>query len=78
MLVSYVLDTLMRNFKVQDKSTNCRWGIIFPYSFFKMKSLEFLLWLSGLRIGHCLCEDAGLIPDLAERVKGLEFPQAAA
>lgn len=30
---------------------------------------EFLLWLSELRTPHCLCEDAGLISALVQRVK---------
>ena len=29
------------------------------------------MWLSGLRTGHCLCEDLGLIPGLAQWVKDL-------
>jgi len=32
---------------------------------------ECLLWLSKLRTQHSVCEDAGLIPDLAQGVKNL-------
>ena len=39
--------------------------------------LDFLLWLSGFRILHCLSEDAGSIPGLTQRVKALALPQAA-
>ena len=38
---------------------------------------EFLLWLSGLRTQHCLCEDAGSIPGLTQCVKDLVLLQAA-
>ena len=38
---------------------------------------EFLLWLSRLRTQHCLCEDAGSMPWLAQWGKDLALPQAA-
>ena len=31
--------------------------------------MEFPLWLSGVRTQHCLCEDVGSIPGLAQCVK---------
>ena len=34
------------------------------------KNIEFPLWLSGLRTWHNVCEDAGLIPGLAQWVIG--------
>ena len=37
---------------------------------------EFLMGLSRLRTWHNLCEDASLIPDLAQWVKDLALPQA--
>ena len=40
--------------------------------------MEFLLWLSGLRIQQCVYEDVGLIPSLTQWVKDLKLLQAAA
>ena len=37
------------------------------------KTLEFLLWLSGLRTQHSLHEVVGLIPGLIQWVKGPAF-----
>ena len=37
---------------------------------FKKTLLQFLLWLSRLRIQRCLCENVGSIPGLAQWVKG--------
>ena len=39
---------------------------------------EFLLWLSGLRTQHNVCEDVGLIPSLTQWVKDPVFLQAVA
>ena len=36
---------------------------------FKIGSVEFLLWLRGLRTKHCLCEDVDLILGLTQWVK---------
>ena len=41
------------------------------------KGKEFPMWLSQLRTRLCLCEDAGLIPDLAQCIKDLALPRAA-
>ena len=41
---------------------------------FKILQWEFLLWLSRLSPQHCLCEDVGLIPGLAQWIKGLALP----
>ena len=40
--------------------------------------MEFPLWLSALRTHYSIHEDVGLIPGLAQWVKVLELPQAAA
>ena len=46
---------------------------------FKVGSLEeFPLWLSRLRNGHSVCEDAGWIPGLSRWVKDLALLQAVA
>ena len=37
-------------------------------------TLEFPLWLNVLRTQHCLCEDRGLIPGLAQWVKDSMLP----
>ena len=39
---------------------------------------EFPLWLSGLRTQHSVCEDADLIPGLAQWVKDQVLLQAVA
>ena len=39
---------------------------------------EFLLWLNWIKTWHSVCEDAGLIPGLTQRVKDPALPQAAA
>ena len=39
-----------------------------------ISSSEFLSWLKGLRTQCCLCEDAGLIPGLAQWVKDQVLP----
>ena len=38
---------------------------------------EFPLWLSGIKIPCCLCEDAALIPGLAQCTKDPAISQAA-
>ena len=43
---------------------------------FEKKGVEFLLWLSGLRARHSVCEDVGLIPDLRQWGKDPTLPQA--
>ena len=40
--------------------------------------MEFPLWLSGLRTQHGVGKDEGSISDLAQCVKDLALPQAAA
>ena len=35
------------------------------------------VWISGLRTGHSVCEDVGLIHGLGQWVKHLSLPQAA-
>ena len=58
-----------------------QWFIIFlisePHMGLKLIKQEFLLWLSRLRTRHCLLEDAGSSPGLAQWVNDLGFPQAA-
>ena len=39
---------------------------------------EFLLWLSGLRTRHSVCEDVGSVPSPTQWVKDLALPQAVA
>ena len=39
---------------------------------------EFLLWISGLRMRHSVCEDANSMPGLSQWVKDPALPQAAA
>ena len=52
----------------QNLGACCLWSL--KYSF-----MEFPLWLRGLRMRHCLHEDAGLIPGLDQWVKDLELLQ---
>ena len=43
----------------------------------KFKNIsEFSLWLNGLGTQHSVCEDAGLIPGLAQWVKDPPLPKA--
>ena len=39
--------------------------------------MEFLLWFSGLRTQHSVCEDTGLIPGFPQWVKDSALLQAA-
>ena len=49
-----------------------------PSCRFKAFIKEFLLWLIGLRTQHSVCENAGLIPGLPQRVKDPVLPQVVA
>ena len=46
--------------------------------FKNMRIAEFLLWLSGLRTWHCLCENVGSIPGLTHWAKDPGLQQAVA
>ena len=43
----------------------------------RVGKLEFLLWLSGLRMQHSVLDDVDWIPGLAQCVKNPELLQAA-
>ena len=51
---------------------------IFTACFSESTPEEFPLWLSGFRTQQSICEDAGSVPGLAQWVKDLVLPQAAA
>ena len=53
------------------------WGMsLWPVScWLRVWVWGFLLWLSGLRTGHCLYEDAGSIPSPKQWVKDLALPR---
>ena len=53
-------------------------GLLFSWGPLKAEPEEFPLWPSGLRTQHSVCEDAGLIPGLAQCIKDLALPQIVA
>ena len=66
--VSVYLSKPLRFFVVVVISTKINTEILYKFKHYKEScKLEFLLWLRGLRIQCCLCEDVGLIPGLSHR-----------
>ena len=52
----------------QQSHLSSPWGKVQDifYSYVKNLDMEFPSWLSRIRTWHCICEDAGLIPGLAQ------------
>ena len=58
-----------KNQEVEGKGAQRENFTAFPFVAFNSLILEFLLWLSRLKTGCCLCMEVGLIPGLNQWVK---------